>query len=174
MSDEEMVKKSKYNYGEPIPLDSIPISDTEEALRDFANGSRGLEICLRVLWMLGLKTYASYPGNRNTFDIAYIVMEEEEDVFSYLSDEFLNHDNIRIDIVDNRQIIKFSGNDGEKNSEMILLAQNIMKRKRYNNSLLVQEKIGLPFPDGWVRKIQFYDSNPNLLHWSSKVFIKQK
>ncbi len=173
MSDEEIVKKSKYNYGEPIPLDSIPICDTEEALVDFADGSRGLLICLRTMWMHGLKTYASYPGNKNVFDIAYIVMEENEDVFSFLSNEFLNDDNIRIDIVDNRQIIKFSGNEGEKNSEMLFLAQNISKGRK-SNEALVKEKIGLPFPDGWVRKIQFYDSNPQLMHWSSKVYIKKK
>jgi len=173
MSDEEIVKKSKYNYGEPIPLDSIPICDTEEALVDFAAGSRGLLICLRTMWMHGLKTYASYPGNKNVFDIAYIVMEENEDVFSFLSNEFLNDDNIRIDIVDNRQIIKFSGNEGEKNSEMLFLAQNISKGRK-SNEALVKEKIGLPFPDGWVRKIQFYDSNPQLMHWSSKVYIKKK
>jgi hypothetical protein len=125
------------------------------------------------MWMHGLKTYASYPGNKNVFDIAYIVMEENEDVFSFLSNEFLNDDNIRIDIVDNRQIIKFSGNEGEKNSEMLFLAQNISKGRK-SNEALVKEKIGLPFPDGWVRKIQFYDSNPQLMHWSSKVYIKKK
>ena len=69
MSDEEMVKKSKYNYGEPIPLDSIPICDTEKALVEFAAGSRGLLICLRTMWMHGLKTYASYPGNKNVFGV---------------------------------------------------------------------------------------------------------
>ena len=35
MSDNEMNEKGKYNYGEPIPLDSIPISDTNIALHDF-------------------------------------------------------------------------------------------------------------------------------------------
>ena len=56
---------------------------------------------------------------------------------------------------------------------MILLAQNILTGKKNNSSLLL-EKIGLPFPDGWVRRIQFYDSNPDLMHWSSKVFLKKK
>ena len=168
MSDDEMIEKSKYNYGEHIPLDSIPISDT-----NIADGSRGLEICLRVMWMYGLKTYSCYPGNKDIFDIAYIVMEENEDVFSYLSEEFLNDEGIRIDIVDNREVIRFSGNLGEKDSEMILLAQNILSGKKKNSHIL-HEKIGLPFPDSWVRVIQFYDSNKDLMHWSRKVFIKKK
>ena len=37
-------------------------------------------------------------------------MEENEDVFCYLSEELLENDGIRISIEDNRQIIKFSGN----------------------------------------------------------------
>ena len=173
MDNEELNKMGKYNYGEPIPLDSIPISDTNIALLDFAAGSRGLEICLRVMWMHGLKTYSCYPGDNNIFDIAYIIMEENEDVFAYLSEEFLNDDSIRIDIEDNRQIIKFSGNAGEKNSGMILLAQNILTGRKKNSDLLTN-KIGEPFPTGWVRRIQFYDSNPELMHWSSKVLLKKK
>ena len=173
MNNDERVKKGKYNYGQHIDLDSIPISDTNIAIHDFADSSIGLEICLRVMWQHGLKTYSCYPGNDNIFDIAYIVMEENEDIFCYLSEEFLNDDNIRINIEDNKQIIRFSGNIGEKNSEMIFLAQNILKGKKKNSSLL-ESKIGLPFPDGWVRKIQFYDSNPDLMHWSTKVFLKKK
>ena len=173
MDMEEVTKRVNYNTGEPIDLDTIPISDTNIALYDFANGSLGLEICLRILWQHGLKTYSCYLGNDNIFDIAYIVMEENEDVFCYLSEELLENDGIRISIEDNRQIIKFSGNLGEKNSEMILLAQSILTGKKKNSDLL-SEKIGLPFPSGWVRKIQFYDSNKNLMHWSTKVYLKKK
>ncbi len=172
MNNDE-VKKGKYNYGEPIDLDSIPIDECELALQEFAQGSRGLEMVLRIMWMHGLKTHSCYPGNDNIFDIGYIVMAEGEDVFCYLSDEFLNDDSVRINIEDNRQVIQFSGNYGEKNSEMIMLAQNILTGRK-KNSELVKEKIGLPFPTGWVRKIQFYDSNKDLMHWSSKVFIKKK
>ncbi len=173
MNDNEREKIGKYNYGEPIDLDTIPIPDTNIALLDFAAGSRGLEICLRTMWQYGLKTHSCYPGNNSVFDIAYIVMAEGEDVFAYLSEEFLNDEGIRIDIEDNRQIIKFSGNLGEKNSEMILLAQNIITGRKKNSDLLTS-KIGEPFPSGWVRKIQFYDSNPELMHWSSKVLLKKK
>ncbi len=168
----EEEKRRKYNYGESIPLDSIPIDECNEALLEFADDSLGLEKCLRVMWMYGLKTHSCYPGDKNIFDIAYIVMEENEDVFAYLSEDFLNNDGIRINIENNRQVIKFAGNLGEKNSEMLLLAQNILTGRKKNSELLM-EKIGLPFPDSWVRRIQFYDSN-NLMHWSGKVLIKEK
>ena len=173
MNDKEITKISKYNYGEHIDLDLIPIEDTNQALKEFSSGSRGLEICLRTMWTHGLKTYACYPGDRDIFDIGYIVMEENEDLFSYLSEELLYSDGIRISIEDNRQVIKFSGNTGEKNSEMILLAQNILTGRKRNSNIL-SKKIGEPFPEAWVRKVHFYDSNPNLMHWSSKVFLKKK
>ncbi|MBP5684388.1 MAG: hypothetical protein J6X02_03930 [Bacilli bacterium] len=166
-------KIRKYNYGKAIPLDSIPIEECNDALLEFADGSLGLEKCLRIMWQYGLKTHSCYPGDKNIFDIAYIVMEENEDVFCYLSEAFLNDDGIRIDIENGRQVIKFAGNLGEKNSEMIFLAQNILTGKK-NHYDLVNEMIGKPFPDSWVRKIQFYDSNDNYMHWSSKVFIKDK
>lgn len=171
--EDKVVSKMKYNYGKPINLNDIQIEDTTLAIREFANGSRGLEICLRVMWQYGLKTYSSNPGNSNMFDVAYITMEKDEDLFSYLSERTINDDAIRLDIVDDRQLIEFSGNDGEKNSEMINLAQDIVTGRKYNNKLL-KEKVGKPFPDGWVRTLQFYDSNKDLLHWSKKVFIKRK
>ena len=110
MSDDEMIEKRKYNYGEHIPLDSIPISDTNIALYDFADGSRGLEICLRVMWMHGLKTYSCYPGNKDIFDIAYIVMEENEDVFN-VEDYVLDDYQKRAAVIDenNMQIIAGAG-----------------------------------------------------------------
>lgn len=167
-------KTSKYNYGEPIPLDLIPIEDTELALKEFANGSIGLEKCLRIMWMHGLRTYASYPGGKNTFDIGYIVMEEGEDVFSYLSEEFLNDDRIRIDIVDERQEIKFSGSLGEKEGALLFLAREIDSGRKKDNSELLLKKIGEPYPNGWVRRLRTYQSNIDSTYWSEKVYIKKK
>ena len=43
-----------------------------------------------------LKTHSCYHGGNTTFDIGHIVMEEDEDIFSYLSEEFLNDERIRI------------------------------------------------------------------------------
>ena len=95
MKEKEKTNTKKYNRGVPIPLDTIPIEDTEIALLEFANGSNGLIKCLRIMWMHGLKTYSSNPGERNSFDIGHIVMEEGEEIFSYLSKEFLEDDRIR-------------------------------------------------------------------------------
>lgn len=164
---------SKYNYGVHIPLDSIPIADTEIALLDFANGSNALLICLREMWIHGLKTYSSNPGENNTFDIGHIVMEEGEDVFSYLSKEFLNDERIRINIIDKRQEIKFWGSTPEKEGSMLFLASEIQSGRKYNNKL-VEEKIGEPFPTEWVRRLKSYDSNPDSTYWGEKVFIKKK
>lgn len=171
MENDEIFKQSKYSNKGPIDLDTIPIDDTNLALVEFSKGSRGLAICLRVMWQHGLKTYASYPGNNNVFDIAYIVMEENEDVFSYLNEEFLNNNGIRIDIKNNRQVVMFLGNEGEKSSGMVSLAQNIISGKKRNSKLL-QEKIGEPLPTGWVRRLKTYDSNESCTYWSGKVYIK--
>lgn len=165
---------NKYNCGLSIPLDSIPIASCELALKAFANGSLALEKCLRIMWMHGLKTYSSNPGNKNIFDVGHIVMEEGEDVFSYLSNGFLNDERIRIDIIDNRQEIKFMGNLGEKEGVLLLLAREISSGKKKNNESLILEKIGEPFPAGWVRRLKSYDSNINSTYWSEKVLIKKK
>ena len=127
---EETTNFSKYNYGEHIPLDLIPITDCEKALLDFSAGSPALKKCLRVMWIHGLKTYSCYHGEKNSFDIGHIVMEEGEEVFSYLSDEFLNDERIRIDIIDNKQEIKFAGTNPEKEGAMLFLAREIQKKKK--------------------------------------------
>ena len=165
---------SKYNYGEPIPLDSIPIEDLEIALSDFAAGSNGLSKCLRAMWMHGLKTYSCYPGNKNSFDIGHITMEEGEDIFSYLSEEFLNDERIRIDIVDNMQEIKFAGNAPEKEGALLFLTRDIQSGRKKSTQELIAEKIGEPFPDSWVRRLKTYTDNINSTYWSERVLIKRK
>ena len=171
MENNEIMKNTKYSYRGPIDLDTIPIFDTNLALVEFSKGSSGLAVCLRVMWQHGLKTQASYPGNNDVFDIAYIVMAEGEDVFCYLSEEFLNDNGIRINIEDNRQVIKFLGNEGEKSCEMISLAQNILSGRKKNTKLL-EDRIGEPLPTGWVRRLKTYDSNESVTYWSGKVYIK--
>ena len=165
---------SKYNYGEPISLDTIPIEDTEQAIKEFADGSLGLEKCLRTLWMYGIRTYSCYHGGKNTFDIGYIVMDEGEDVFSYLSEEFLNDERIRIDIVDNMQRIKFAGSIPEKEGALLFLAREIDSGRKKVKSDFILDKIGEHYPNGWVRRLRTYDSNPNSTYWSEKVYIKSK
>ena len=171
--DNEITGKNNYNYGEDINLDNIPIDDTECALKDFSEGSCGLEKCLRIMWMNGLKTHSCSSGKNNVFDIGYIVMEENEDIFSYLSEEFLNDDRIRIDLMNNLQRIRFAGNNSEKEGAMLFLARDIQSGKKKNKDIVL-EKIGEPFPNFWVRRLKSYDSNANRTYWGEKVIIKSK
>lgn len=167
-----MIKK--YNNGIHIDLDDIPIEEIELALKEFSDGSNALETCLRVMWMHGLKTYSCNSGEKDSFDIGYIVMEEGENVFCYLSKNFLNDEKIRIDIKDNRQEILFSGSKSEKEGVMLFLAREIQNGRKKNNLTLIEEKIGEEFPKEWVRKLKSYDSNPNSTYWGEKVYIKRK
>jgi hypothetical protein len=165
---------SKYNYGEPIPLDLIPNEDLETALEDFSRGSIGLSKCLRVMWMYGLKTHSCNPGNRNSFDIGHITMEEGEDVFSYLSEAFLNDERIRIDLVENKQQIKFAGNAPEKEGALLFLTRDIQSGRKKKTQDLIAEKIGESFPDSWVRRLKTHTDNINSTYWSERVLIKKK
>lgn len=164
---------SKYNCGVHIPLDDIPIADTEIVLLDFANGSPALLICLREMWIHGLKTYSCNHGESSSFLVGHIVMEEGEDIFSYLSESFLNDERIRINIIDNKQEIKFAGSTPEKEGAMLALTREIQSGRKYNTKL-VEEKIGESFPTEWVRRLKNYDSNPNSTYWGEKVYIKKK
>ncbi len=174
MEDKEVFEETKYSNKGHIDLDDIPISDTFLALKEFSQGSRGLEICLRIMWQHGLNTYSSYPGSNNVFDIGYIVMEENEDIFCYLSEKVLQRGNgIIIGIIDNRKVINFIGSKGEKSSEIIFLAQDILTGKKYNYKL-IEEKLEEQLPDSWIRRLKTYDSNKNSIYWGEKVYIKRK
>ena len=168
-------KTNKYDHGVHVSLDSIPIKDIELALSEFADGSRALLICLRELWIHGIKTYSSCHGENNSFAIGHIVVEEEEDIFSYLSVDLLeNDDRIRIDEIDNRQVIKFAGTTPEKEGAMLRIAKEIQTGIKKGNEKAIEENIGKPFPTEWVRKLKSYTSNPESTYWSEKVYIKKK
>lgn len=166
--------EERYDIGHHIDLDDVAINNTELALKEFSRGSKALSICLRVMWMFGLKTYSCNPGEKNSFDIGYITMEENEDVFSYLSEELLNDEKIRIDVKDNRQIIKFSGTTPEKEGVMLMLAREIQSGRKKGNYKLVEEKIGESFPTEWVRRLKSYEYNLDSTYWGEKVYIKSK
>ncbi len=173
MKNDRESKATKYSNRGPIDLDSIAMEEVSQALKEFAGGSPGLEKCLRILWQRGIKTHSCCPGNNRLFDIAYIVMAEGEDVFCYLSDRLLNSDGFRIDIVDDKEVLKISGNEQEKESAFAYLAQDLSSERK-NNRELVNQMIGVPFPNFWVRKVQAYDSNLKEMHWGGRVYIKRK
>ncbi len=167
------ITEKKYNIGEHIDIDIIPIDDCERALYEFSQGSNGLSKCLRQMWMSGLKTYSCKSGEKSPFDIGRIVMEEKEDIFGYLSESFLNDDRIRIDIVDDKETIFFAGSTPEKEGAMLFLARDLQSGRKNNRDLVI-EKIGEPFPDSWVRVLKNHESNINSTYWSEKVYIKEK
>ena len=105
-------KHTKYNHVAPIEFDSIPDSEKEQALKEFAEGSLGLETCLRTMWDNGLKTHACCSGNDSEYDIGYICMEKGSDVFSYLSEELLSNDMIFLEN-EHHQMISFGGSTEE-------------------------------------------------------------
>ena len=167
------ITEKKYDLGEHIDIDIIPIADCERALYEFSQGSNGLSKCLRQMWMHGLKTYSCKSGEKSPFDIGCIVMEENEDIFGYLSESFLNDERIRINIVDDRETIMFSGSTPEKEGAMLSLTREIQSGRK-NNREFIKENIGKPFPESWVRVLKNHESNINSTYWSEKVYIKEK
>ena len=107
ISSSEEGKNTKYNHVAPIDLDTIPKEELEQALMEFAEGSLGLEKCLREMWKNGLKTIACCAGNNNPYEIAYIAMAEGVDIFSYLSSNLLSNDMVALES-ENNQVIRFN------------------------------------------------------------------
>ena len=165
-------EKKKYNYGEPIDLDIIPISDCEQALHEFSNGSIGLEKCLRAMWMHGLKTHSCKKG-KNSFDIGEIIMAEGEDLFNFLSISFIFDERIRIDYVDGKERVRFAGTSAEKEGAMLYLTRDIQSGRKYNRKQ-VEENLGKPYPDSWLRRLKSHEANINSTYWSEKVYIQEK
>ena len=140
---------SKYNQGPIIKLDDIPKDELGQALNDFAEGSLGLKKCLSVMWKNDLKTLACCAGNENSFEEAYILMDENNDVFSYLSDEILLSDMVSISCDErNRQLIVFVGPTIYKEQYFNILANDILSGIKHNKQNL-KNKIGKPLPQEW-------------------------
>ena len=146
-------KTSKYNNGEHIPYDSIPINEMEIAISEFAAGSIGMEKCLRELWMNGVKTYSCNPGDREAFDIGHIVIEEGKSIFIFLSDDFILDPRVRIDEVNNMQEVKFAGTPPEREAVLLYMAREIQKGRRRINPEVIAKRIGEPFPEESTRKL---------------------
>ena len=147
-------KYTKYNHVAPIDLDTIPEEEKEQALIEFAEGSIGLEKCLRVMWNNNLKTHACCAGNDEIFDEAYIAMAEGVDLFSYLSENLLNEKMIVLE-QEERQTIRIAGSEELKEKLLLMIALDITNGKKNNNDLL-KEKIGKPFPLEWIKESRRY------------------
>lgn len=143
-------KQLKYNHVAPIDLDSIPADELEQALIEFAEGSVGLENCLRIMWANGMKTFACCAGERDEDDIAYISMCEGVDLFKYLSDDLLLNEMVALED-EGHQLIRFAGEVDEKDRLMQRLAEDVASGVK-DNARLLQEKIGKDFPEEWYRE----------------------
>jgi len=133
-------KNTKYNRTVPIKLEKIPTSELLEALKEFSEGSIGMEECLKEMWINNLVTHACCIGH-DDFDLAYIAMRENIDLFKYISEELLENDNISIEISYGRQVIRFFGTKEEKEILFFKLAEDI-KTGIKNNKHIIDNKIG--------------------------------
>lgn len=143
-------KQTKYNHVAPIDLDTIPQNELEQALLEFAEGSKGLESCLRTMWSNNLKTFACCAGNDHEYEIGNIVMSENVDIFSFLSPELLETDMIALEINDDKQAIYIGGDQKTKENIMHQISYDITQGRK-NNKDLLQEKIGKPLNEEWVK-----------------------
>lgn len=159
MEEKKIVTESKYSNRGPIKLDSIPIEECELAMAEFGEGSISLQKCLRAMWQRNLKTHSCFARNNAPYDIAYITMEENIDVFSYLSPILLDDDMVQIDIFESRQTIRFAGNKARIEGAILSLIRDIQSGKK-NNRTKLEEKIGKPFPEEWLKEYEEYQKTP--------------
>ena len=82
-------------------------------------------------------------------------MEEGIDLFSYLSPIILEDEMVQIDIVDNRQTIRFAGTKARIEGAILSLIRDIQKGRKKNRKQL-EEKIGEPFPSNWLKEYEEY------------------
>ena len=141
---------SKYNNGPMVKLDSIPRNEIDKALDEFSEGSEGLRFCLSIMWSNGLRTAACCSGHESSFQEAYILMDDNVDIYSYLSDELLTSDMVSISLnKDNNQAIHFVGTRKNKEHFFFTLAKDIATGKKQNANL-VRNKIGRPINQEWL------------------------
>ena len=153
--EEQNLKESKYSNRGPIKLDSIPIEDTNLAIMEFGEGSISMTKCIRAMWQRGLKTHSCNAKNNEPYDIAHVTMEEGIDLFSYLSPVILDDEMVQIDIVENRQTIRFAGNKARIEGAILSLIRDIQSGRKKNRTQL-EEKIGEPFPSNWLKEYEAY------------------
>lgn len=153
--DEEYIirknKNLKYNHVVPIDLDNIPKDEIKLALKEFSEGSFGLETCLSIMWKNNLKTKACCAGEYGDYDEAYILMDEKVDLFRYLSEDLLNNDMVAIEKIYDKQRISFCGTIDEKEQLLKELANCIMSGKK-NHDQLVQKKLKKGYSNIYLQK----------------------
>lgn len=157
----------KYNISVPIDINDLSKEEKEEAVKEFAEGLIGLETCLRTMWETGLNTSACCAGTHNPYESAYIMMERKVDLFSYLSEETLKEEMLKLECFGKIEIIRVAGNIDKKNEILLKVANDLLSGKK-DNKELVTEKLKQDFPLWWTSEKHAYKKEIARREWQEK------
>ena len=158
---------NKYNISVPIDIDTLTPEAREEAVVEFAEGLIGLERCLRSMWQAGLKTCGCCAGTHKPYESAYIMMERKVDLFSYLSEETLNEEMLRIERYGKIEIIRVAGDENTKNEVLLKVSKDVLSGKK-NNIELVNVKLKQDLPGWWLNEKYAYKREQARKNWKEK------
>ncbi len=164
---------NKYNISVPLDLDDLTELDKELAVVEFAEGLTGLEVCLRAMWKAGLKTSACCAGNHSPYESAYIMMDKKVDLFSYLSEESLNDEMLKLEKSGKYQVIRVAGGEEKKNEVLIRISSDILSGKK-DNTDQVQEKLRKSFPTWWLNEKFEYKRQQTRKVWQEQKTLRLK
>lgn len=129
----------------------------KKCAKEFSEGSIELERCLITLWNHELYTKACCKGHlmgekdfKFLYHYAYIAMEENIQLFKYLSDELIINPYILLYCFNNQECIYFYGDNKYKNIE--LLTRDILNGVKNNNELL-NDKVNVPMMPSLKKKL---------------------
>lgn len=134
-----------YNTGVPMKIEEIPEGERLLAIKEFAEGSPGLEKCLITLNKLGIATKASCKGNHlqivdnipYVHAGAYIAFQEDSNWRVYLSLQIIEDK----DVILSDDSIYYVGKDHEKFFE--ILNMDFLTGKKDNLRSFYMKKRGL-------------------------------
>lgn len=125
----------------PIDIETIPHNEINQALKEFADGSKALEECLKIMWLKELKTHACSPGDDDQYNAAYISMTPGADLFSYLSKNTIENENIVLELYDNQQVIRIYGQKEIKETLLKCITNDISTGIKEDKALLKNKLI---------------------------------
>ena len=164
---------NKYNISIPLDLDDLTDEDKELAVVEFAEGLPGLERCLRTMWKAGLKTSACCAGNHEPYESAYIMMDRKVDIFSYLSEESLNEEMLKLEVSGKYQVIRVAGDEDKKNEVLVRIASDVLSGKK-DNKEQVKEKLKKSFPTWWLNEKFEYKRQKASKAWQEQKTLRLK
>lgn len=173
MESKAIIKVSKYSKRYDIDLNSLSLGEIDQLLNDISDESIGLCKCLRSMLTSGLVMQSFGTGKGSIAGVGYISMAEGEDIFSYLSEEFINSGIVQLIVVGGIERIDFVGSDGEKERMMLLLSRDIQTGRKSNRQL-IEKKLNQPFSMNWVRRLEQHEGIQKDGTWGERVQIMSK